>query len=484
MPIHIEGIFAGAEGKSDTFGTLYYCTGSYKGKTETPDKWKPVSKNVTLKRAKAELTKLAVPLEIMPMETVGFYLHSTSHNESVAYVKRDQKSEWLPATEHLSIAPGVYSKSSTPFKNVDSGVRQLSGGLLYSVATPPTDESATGTVLSASVLKPLFCSAPAAVSPSAGSKSSLGTVHVKTPASSVRVSGNHEGGGHDAPALVDGKTDTYWWGTGSSGQWIKVRVPAEWTELEVFWGSHADRAPKRLEVHVGSRADFDSSVTLLSEIEPLPETKEWVSVVKRSKCPSAKLIKLCLSKAGNNIRVTWIRFAAQDTTTVVPRAALAGPVRPKLSKLENVMPERKIGEAKIESIDEAKPYVCKVNPGVAHVDIAFGHVQAGLSLLVNQVSLASVNKGFDFIDGVSWGLIFVLENEADIALTASCSNMSVDSYIRYRDMRKRRLQQYDGSTMLPVGRFVPSEVKVGRFEAELDFPTEGAVLLIKVFTIF
>lgn len=135
--IEVTEIHCGSESKGDTTGTLYTTQdgGSYSGKQTNSSSWKVVTSDVALKEGRATATVLSTPVRIEAGEACGFYVHGTSHNESVSYVGQSKPETWTGDTAGARVLKGNYSKSGSPFESVDDGLRQLAGGIRYRLAT-------------------------------------------------------------------------------------------------------------------------------------------------------------------------------------------------------------------------------------------------------------------------------------------------------------------------------------------------------------
>ena len=133
--IEVTAIHCAAE-KVETTGTLYVAdSGGYEGQQSRSSSWTAVNRSVNLKEKVAIETVLDPPVRIEAGQSRGFYVHSTSHSESVAYVSGNTSTTWTGDTTAAQIIKGNYSKSSTPFSNVDSDHRQISGGIRYQLAS-------------------------------------------------------------------------------------------------------------------------------------------------------------------------------------------------------------------------------------------------------------------------------------------------------------------------------------------------------------
>ena len=131
FPIHVTGIIAGSIKSGDCVGTLYMCTkGPCAGNESDPSAWAKVSENVSLKNKKTSTTKLSSRITIEPGSSLGFFLHSSAHSDAVAYSKNPEHKGWTEASG-IAIVDGNYSESSTAFREVSNGPRQLVGGVLF-----------------------------------------------------------------------------------------------------------------------------------------------------------------------------------------------------------------------------------------------------------------------------------------------------------------------------------------------------------------
>lgn len=141
--VELLNVLAGSEGKGDSTGTLYYRQGSYEGNQTSSAGWEIACKAVELTKGRPSTTPLDAPIEVKAGETVGFYCHGPSHNESVAYVKDGSGTyTWVGDTNALAMTIGNYQKSATPFTNVDSEKRQFAGGIGFKIVSAQVADGA------------------------------------------------------------------------------------------------------------------------------------------------------------------------------------------------------------------------------------------------------------------------------------------------------------------------------------------------------
>lgn len=134
-------VLAGSKDNGPSTGTLYYRVGTHVGYEESSSGWDTACREVKLTTGGGSTSTLDTPIVVQAGQTIGFYCHGPSHNESVAYVAQGQDS-LTGDTGLLTMSIGKVTQSKTPFHSAHSEKRQFAGGIGFKVLREGSEDDA------------------------------------------------------------------------------------------------------------------------------------------------------------------------------------------------------------------------------------------------------------------------------------------------------------------------------------------------------